>query len=327
VQRHNRRVKKSSSGPESLAQSLQAFCLLLFRTAFISVVGVGLVILGVSGTRAFMAIDALKLTTVHVRGAQRATREALLDAAGVHYGDALLQINLHTAAAGMLAHPWVQGATIRRQWPNRVHIEVTEHVPKALVMLDSLWLLSAEAQLIKPFSHADNLHLPVITGLDGPALVEGPMAASEPMAALDRLERAERQRPRLKEALSLLDHLDGTYGDAFSVQEVHADEDLGFDAYLLPLVPRPHSHALPPRAILVRLGNRPSERVDVLQKTLAALQPTAVQPAIIWANGDRAPHRVQVTPHDAGLFSTMGAEKSQSVSNRRTMPLRTLPKR
>ena len=65
----------------------------------------------------------------------------------------------------LLAIPWVQEASIRRQWPSTIQIRVVEKQPVAYWSDDSL--LSDRGELFKPASINRNMQMPVIMGPDG----------------------------------------------------------------------------------------------------------------------------------------------------------------
>jgi cell division protein FtsQ len=75
----------------------------------------------------------LAVDTVTVTGASHLTAEQVLDAAGVHEGDALVWLDTGAAVSGIEALPYVRGATLRREWPDTVRITVHERTPAAWV--------------------------------------------------------------------------------------------------------------------------------------------------------------------------------------------------
>lgn len=332
MSRRNRRLRADDHPAHKAVTRAQGVMLWLMRAGFIAVGCTGLALLVASSWRAFVAIDALRLTTVHVRGGHRSNKEALLVAAGTNYGDPLMSIDLGQVANDMVGHPWVRTATVRRQLPNRLHIDVQEHTPKALTMLGSLWLVNTLGEPFKPFVSDDGFSLPIITGLVPQSAAA---AASAPALSIPSGTPPWGPQPlpsmavhpgRMQEALGLLDALHDQYGDTLTVQQVHYDEDLGFSVYLLAANQAQPSSAPEHGPTVVHLGHTPNTRIEAIGQTLAVLQQAHMGAAIIWANGVRAPNRVQVQPF-AQVQSThaKGAEKSQSVSNRRTIPPRTLP--
>ncbi len=318
--RHNRRVRADVPELPLSGSRAQNITLAMMRAAFVVVGLVGISLLTASGWRAFVAIDALKLTTVEVRGAHRARKEALLGAAGTDYGAPLMTIDLQQAAGNMTQHPWVRSATLRRQLPNRLHIDVQEHSPKALLMAERLWVVNTLAEPFKPFASDDGFSLPILTGIV-PDADEASSPPQEPlsgqkmtasMMAPEPPKLDDRQQRALKNGLELLDAVHALYGPSLVVEQLHVDEDLGFSLYARPMGPM---FPAPPdatehRPIVVHLGPTPSNRVAIIGETMRRLITMHVAPAVIWANGQRAPNRVQVQPHaDFAKMSMKGEEK------------------
>jgi cell division protein FtsQ len=75
----------------------------------------------------------LAVDTLRVKGTSHLTAEQVLDAAGVHEGDAMAWIDSGAAVTGIEAMPYVRDASLRREWPDTVRITVQERVPAAWV--------------------------------------------------------------------------------------------------------------------------------------------------------------------------------------------------
>jgi cell division protein FtsQ len=75
----------------------------------------------------------LAVDTLRVRGTSHLTTRQLLDAAGVHEGDAMVWIDTSAAVEGMEALPYVRDARLEREWPDTVRITVHELKPSAWV--------------------------------------------------------------------------------------------------------------------------------------------------------------------------------------------------
>jgi len=82
---------------------------------------------GVSRSPLF-AID-----TLEVRGTSHLTTAQVLDAAGVHEGDAMVWLDTTAAVDGMDALPYVRAARVEREWPNTVRIVVHERTPASWI--------------------------------------------------------------------------------------------------------------------------------------------------------------------------------------------------
>jgi cell division protein FtsQ len=75
----------------------------------------------------------LAVDTLTVRGTSHLATEQVLDAAGVHEGDAMVWLDTGAALSGIEALPYVRSASLRREWPDAVRITVHERVPAAWV--------------------------------------------------------------------------------------------------------------------------------------------------------------------------------------------------
>jgi len=64
------------------------------------------------------------------------------------------------------AHPYVAGATVRRQFPGTLEIVVRERRPLAIAVLDDLYYVDRGGVTFGPLRPADDRDLPLITGLD-----------------------------------------------------------------------------------------------------------------------------------------------------------------
>jgi cell division protein FtsQ len=76
----------------------------------------------------FLAVD-----TVRVRGTSHLTAAQVLDAAGVHDGDAMMWLDTTSAVDAMEALPYVRDASLEREWPSTVRIAVHERTPAAWI--------------------------------------------------------------------------------------------------------------------------------------------------------------------------------------------------
>jgi cell division protein FtsQ len=82
---------------------------------------------------AFLAVDSpiLDVDHVRVRGVEQLTADEVRAAAGVHRHDALLFLDTGAIARRVERLPWVEHASVSRQWPGTVRISVTEYQPIA----------------------------------------------------------------------------------------------------------------------------------------------------------------------------------------------------
>lgn len=138
------------------------------------------------------------------------SRQAVVEAAGVRPGEALLALDLGTVAHRVKANAWVGEVVARRELPSRLVLHVTERRAALLVQLDRLFFADAGGRLIKPMAEGEGTDLPVVTGLDVEALTADPAATAA----------------RLVEAMGLLDLAAARL--PVRVSELHVDEERGF---------------------------------------------------------------------------------------------------
>lgn len=94
-----------------------------------------MIVLGVSiaaaGGYALTQSPLLDLDEVGVGGAFGDDADVIRAAAGLQAGTPMIELDLDAATESVTALPWVQSATVERDWPGGVSIEVTRRVPVA----------------------------------------------------------------------------------------------------------------------------------------------------------------------------------------------------
>jgi cell division protein FtsQ len=74
----------------------------------------------------------MRIATVSLSGQRQVSREAIFAAAGVTDHSSLLFLDVADARAKLEAIPWIAEATVRKLYPDRLQITVTEREPFAL---------------------------------------------------------------------------------------------------------------------------------------------------------------------------------------------------
>jgi cell division protein FtsQ len=87
----------------------------------------------------------------------------------------------------------VRTVEVTRRFPNRVSVQVAEHVPAALAVLGELYVLDEEGEPFKRVTPGDGLDLPLVTGLDREGYVADPDAARERFRTALEVARAYAQ--------------------------------------------------------------------------------------------------------------------------------------
>lgn len=69
-------------------------------------------------------------------------------------------LDLEAARAGFEALPWVRQATVRRLWPNRLLVQLSEHVPAASWNGQRVLDIHGEAFPVRPWAGLPRIHAP-----------------------------------------------------------------------------------------------------------------------------------------------------------------------
>ncbi len=107
----------------------------------------------------------LSALNVSVTGLNRATREDILAIVGVEEGGSIVEFDARGARQRLEGKDWIASASILRQFPNTLHIEIVEREPFAL------WQYKGEFSVIdragvrlSRFAVRDHLDLPIVVG-------------------------------------------------------------------------------------------------------------------------------------------------------------------
>jgi cell division protein FtsQ len=125
-----------------------------------------LALLGFTGYRYFQHSGQLSIGEVRIMGCMHIGESELLDLARVDFRSNLINLNLQEVSRRLARHPWVEKATVRRDFSEKaLIIEVQERVPRALVLLDELYLMDRNGEVFKKADPGEKLDFPVLTGL------------------------------------------------------------------------------------------------------------------------------------------------------------------
>jgi cell division protein FtsQ len=131
------------------------------------------------------------LQKIEVSGQSHLTPAEVASQSGLSDGVNIFQINLNQAREHLLTDPWIVGAVLRRQLPNKVEIDVEERQPSALLIAGQNWLvLDRNGVCIDNLPSLRLYSLPIITGLTPDTTEPGKKISASPvlpvvLAALD----------------------------------------------------------------------------------------------------------------------------------------------
>lgn len=115
------------------------------------------------GYRLVTTTSYLALTEISVTGNQRLSYGQVLESAGLRLGQNSLGVNVSRVEAALSQSPWVEFVTVRRQFPDKLYITLTERQPSFWVRMDGgLFFADAEGRVITQLTPGDTASLPML---------------------------------------------------------------------------------------------------------------------------------------------------------------------
>jgi len=157
--------------------------LVLLKPFLVAVILVGLPVL--AGVWVFTS-PRFMLSEVQIGGTVRVTGEEVAGALESLRGRHLLGLSLADVEARLTTNPWIEGAAIRKELPNRLSVHVHERQPVALLRRDGdLFYVDRTGFVIEAYDPSGPVDFLLLSLAPGSALdVEG---ALEIAAALERI--------------------------------------------------------------------------------------------------------------------------------------------
>ena len=107
----------------------------------------------------------LSAQNVSIVGLKRALPQDVLEVVGVWQGGSLVGFDAGEARRRLEAEDWIASASVLRQFPNRLHIEVVERVPFALWQIKGKFhVIDRDGETLSRFAVSDNMDLPIVVG-------------------------------------------------------------------------------------------------------------------------------------------------------------------
>ena len=154
-----RSVPKLTGAGRVVARSM----LFLLVLSFVAVLGVGLLF----GYRYVTTSSYFELRSIAVTGNERLTYGDILKCGDVALGLNCLEMNVGEVEARLTENPWIQSVTVRREFPDKLHVAVREKVPAFWVRQgDGLYFADARGKVIAPMHPGETASLPVLEVAD-----------------------------------------------------------------------------------------------------------------------------------------------------------------
>jgi len=109
--------------------------------------------------------DHFNAKTISVTGNRHLSEEQILELAGIHREQNILDVNLGLARENLISHGWIADAAVNRRLPDGLGIEIREHTPVAVLDLGPGFLMDARGRVFKRLGPGESGRLPVVSGL------------------------------------------------------------------------------------------------------------------------------------------------------------------
>lgn len=178
----------------------------IFRTfAIVSIAGL-LAFFMVYAYNFAMCADYFQLKNTVVKGCNRVSKKQIVELAGISPSMNILTVNLEKMARTIENDLWIKNASVGREFPDRLVIEVVERDAVALLKKGKdLYIVDRGREVFKKFEAGDSTDAPVLTGF----------------------YRDERIREcLLEQAFEFLDYLSegDNFPGAWNVSEIYVDD-------------------------------------------------------------------------------------------------------
>ena len=146
---------------------------------------------------------------ISIQGNVRVDDAAILDASGLQADGAnLFAMDVHTIQGSIKMLPWVKSAKVEIELPDKVSIEIQEHVPLGIVNDGQMHVVDTEGAYIKHWQTEDAVMVPIVS-LDKPLSVRTHVVVQ----AFDLAERITRR------------------GYPHKIDEIHYDDATGYTVF------------------------------------------------------------------------------------------------
>jgi cell division protein FtsQ len=221
---------------------------LLHRALRVSVTLFSLTLIVVSSflmVQLLMVSDLFKLDEVVVGGNQRLASEQVVALSDIRTGINTFTLDLRLIGQKIEENPWIEKAMVRRIFPRKIEIRISERKPVAIINLDYLYYLDEQGEIFKSLDSQDRLDYPVITGFDQQRARQHDQEYAQRLERIVRLLTDLQQRQQLSLA---------------QVSEIHQEENGGLSLYTLK------------NGVRIKLGRTDfSRKLDRLERIYAQL--------------------------------------------------------
>ena len=153
---------------------------------------------------------------IQVEGCLRHTKDQILYIAGIKPQINLFSLNLRSICQCLENSPWIERAKVKRVFPDKLDIHITEREPAALINLNQLYLVDKKGAIFKKAEREDGLlAFPILTGVTWQDLMK-------PQGTHTHL---------ITQTLTLMTILEEEGIDISAISEIHLDPTFGLTIF------------------------------------------------------------------------------------------------
>jgi len=154
----------------------------------------------------------LAINEIVIRTGPRVPEQEVRMLSDLVVGDNILGFRLSECVEAIEIHPWVKRASVMRELPDRVVIEVKEREPVAMIAIGSVYYVDRDGEIFKKVLLGEDMDCPVLTGITLQEVVEDKEAVDSLVnLGLEIIGLAASSRILPAEEISEV-HLDRAYG-------------------------------------------------------------------------------------------------------------------
>ena len=112
-----------------------------------------------------LRLPYFRVVEIHVEGNLQVATEDVVAGLGLSPESSILEVNLETLAQRVLRNPWIKEASVRRQLPLSLTVQVVERMPEAVFIADRRYLLLADGVILAALEPDELPTLPTLRAI------------------------------------------------------------------------------------------------------------------------------------------------------------------
>lgn len=211
-----RRALRTNS--DEWSKGYQGFLFRVFIITLVLVSLAGTIYLFFSVYFYLQGASFLRLKEVKIEGSHRVSGDEILAVAQLDKEQNILSLDIKALNRRLAEHPWIEKSTIKRVFPDGIHIVIQEREPMAIIHMERFYYVDAKGVIFDQAKGRERAAYPILTGI-----------------RREDLEKEDRKaRLLLEKALKLLKITQDTKILPYdSISQIHLDKAVGILVYTI----------------------------------------------------------------------------------------------